>query len=367
VNRLLEEAPIECIANPDIGRELETQVPEDGDGASAVIVGAGPAGLEAARRLALRGFAVTLLERGDTVGGQMHAWSQAPSRREIRQLLQWWERQLDKHGVDLQLGVEATPQHVIGLRLATLVLATGAVAAPELSVPTDGSATILDAVTGLTTEVGGRVAVCDTVGPLDAMLVAEWLAAGAAERVTLVTGRIHVGEGEGITSLFPFIRRLAELDVTVIERAVPAKLAAGHLPSTGFSVNLGRRSTSTRWWSAGRVAHKPRFSLLFARLASNRCWLAMRCAHAAPRTRSPTEPASDARRQAPRPRGRWRDDTRRSARKRPTPGERIGYVVVDAAPVLFREISLPVNDGFARRATTAVLPARGSGRWGSRR
>jgi hypothetical protein len=255
VNRLLEEAPIECIANPDIGRELDTQVPEDGDGASAVIVGAGPAGLEAARRLARRGFAVTLLERGHVVGGQMHAWSQAPSRREIRQLLGWWERQPDEHGVDLRLGVDATPQHIIETRPATAVLATGAVAAPELSVPTDGSATVFDAVSALTTDVGGRVAVCDTVGALDAMLVAEWLAAGAAERVTLVTGRIHVGEGEGITSLFPLIRRLADLDVTVIERAGwrPASFTCA-----GCSVNLGRRSTSTRWWSAGRVARKPR-------------------------------------------------------------------------------------------------------------
>jgi hypothetical protein len=48
-----------------------------------------------------------------------------------------------------------------------------------------------------------------------------------------VTARIHVGEGEGIVSLFPLIRRLAELDVTVIERAVPAKLAAGRLHLSG--------------------------------------------------------------------------------------------------------------------------------------
>ena len=233
INKLLDEAPIECIANPDIGRELDGPPPEDGGGAPAVVVGAGPAGLEAARRLAQRGFTVTVLERADTVGGQMHAWSQAPSRREVRQLLQWWERQLDQHGVDLQLGVEATPQDVVERHPAMVVLATGATTAGELSVPTDGSAAILDAVTALTTEVAGRVAVCDTVGALDAMLVAERLATGAAERVTLVTGRIHVGEGEGIVSLFPLIRRLAELDVTVIERAVPAGLAAGRLHLRG--------------------------------------------------------------------------------------------------------------------------------------
>jgi NADPH-dependent 2,4-dienoyl-CoA reductase/sulfur reductase-like enzyme len=194
---------------------------------------AGPAGLEAARRLAQRGFAVTVLERGDTVGGQMHAWSQAPSRREMGQLLQWWERQLDEHGVDVRLGMEATPQHVIGRHPAIVVLATGATAAAELLAPTDGSAASIDAVTALTTEVAGRVAVCDTVGALDAMLVAERLATGAAERVTLVTGRVHVGEGEGIVSLFPLIRRLAELDVMVIERAVPARLTRGRLQLSG--------------------------------------------------------------------------------------------------------------------------------------
>jgi dimethylglycine catabolism A len=233
VNRLLAEAPIECVANPDIGRELDPPAPADGDGAPAVIVGAGPAGLEAARRLALRGFAVTLLERGHAMGGQMRAWSQAPSRREVRLLLQWWERQLHDHGVDLRLGVQATPEDVIALRPATVVLATGAMMTPDLSAPTDGSATILDAESALTTDVSGRVTVCDTVGALDAMLVAERLAAGAAERVTLVTGRVHVGEGEGIVSLFPFIRRLAELDVTVIERALPAELAAGRLHLRG--------------------------------------------------------------------------------------------------------------------------------------
>jgi 2,4-dienoyl-CoA reductase-like NADH-dependent reductase (Old Yellow Enzyme family) len=233
INRLLDEAPIECLANPDVGRELDTELPVDGDGASAVVVGAGPAGLEAARRLALRGFAVTVFERGDAVGGLMHAWSQAPSRREIRQLLQWWERQLDEYRVDLRLGVEATPQHVTEMRPATVVLATGAVAEPELSGPTDGSAMILDAVSALTTDVRGRVAICDTVGALDAMLVAERIAAGPAGHVTLVTGRIHVGEGEGITSLFPLIRRLAELHVAVVERAVPAELAAGRLHLRG--------------------------------------------------------------------------------------------------------------------------------------
>jgi hypothetical protein len=79
--------------------------------------------------------------------------------------------------------VEARPQHVLALHPATVVLATGAVPAPELSVPTDERATILDGVSALTTELAGRVAACDTVGGLDAMLVAEWLAAGAAERV----------------------------------------------------------------------------------------------------------------------------------------------------------------------------------------
>src|SRR4051794_11112254 len=80
INSLLAHKPLPCMVNPDLGRPLKTIDQPIGAARAAVVVGAGPAGLEAARRLALRGFSTTLLEAEDGIGGQMHRWSATPSR-----------------------------------------------------------------------------------------------------------------------------------------------------------------------------------------------------------------------------------------------------------------------------------------------
>jgi 2,4-dienoyl-CoA reductase-like NADH-dependent reductase (Old Yellow Enzyme family) len=71
INALLDHKTLTCMVNPELGRPASTIDRPIGAARSAVVVGAGPAGLEAARRLALRGFATTLLEASDAVGGQM--------------------------------------------------------------------------------------------------------------------------------------------------------------------------------------------------------------------------------------------------------------------------------------------------------
>jgi glycine/D-amino acid oxidase-like deaminating enzyme len=216
------------MVNPDVGQP--SPVPShDPTGVTALVVGAGPAGMEAARRLAERGYTVTVLERASQVGGQMLAWTASTSRREFRRFLEWQRRRLDQLGVEVRLGVDAAPETVGALAPDLTVLATGARPVP-LRVPrTDGSVPVTDPLDP--TERSGRVVIYDGVGELDGMLLAERAAEsgaeGGAEHVTLVTGRLHVGEGEGITTLYPMIRRLAELGVTIVERAVPVAVADG--------------------------------------------------------------------------------------------------------------------------------------------
>jgi 2,4-dienoyl-CoA reductase-like NADH-dependent reductase (Old Yellow Enzyme family) len=230
VNGLLAERPLTCMVNPDVGQP--SPVPShDPAGATALVVGAGPAGMEAARRLAERGYAVTVLERAAQVGGQMLAWTASTSRREFRRFLEWQRRRLDQLGVEVRLGVDADTETVGPLAPDLTVLATGA-RPVLLSVPrTDGSVAITDPLDPV--EPSGRVVIYDGVGELDGMLLAERAAEGGAEHVTLVTGRLHVGEGEGITTLYPMIRRLAELGVEVVERAVPVAVADGAVVLAG--------------------------------------------------------------------------------------------------------------------------------------
>ena len=113
INALLHDEPIRCLANPEIGREGTIDESDVGGGRTAVVVGGGPGGIEAARRLAARGFAVRLYERGDALGGQMRIWTAAPARTEVQRLIGWWERDLARRGVEVRLGVEATVDVVV--------------------------------------------------------------------------------------------------------------------------------------------------------------------------------------------------------------------------------------------------------------
>ncbi|MDA3625198.1 FAD-dependent oxidoreductase [Saccharopolyspora sp. WRP15-2] len=231
INRLLDHQPVACVANPDIGLEAVPPPPDTGAGRSAVVVGGGPAGLEAARRLALRGCEVTLYEREHLLGGQLRRWSTTPSRQEFRRLLEWWERELDRLGVTVRLGVEADAPSILADQPDHVLVATGSLPVVT-TVPGDSGVPQLDAFAALDGITAGTVVVHDDLGKLDAMLVAERLAE-SCPRVVLVTSCVHAGEGEGITTLYPMLRQLGELGVEIIERARPVRVVGRRLELLG--------------------------------------------------------------------------------------------------------------------------------------
>lgn len=224
VNGLLEGRPLRCFVNPDVGHEQDRPVTLSGR--RAVVVGGGPAGLEAARRLAAADCAVTLAEASPHLGGQVAAWSRAPSRREVTDFLDWQRRTLDRWGVQVLLGRHVDAAWVSEQSPDLVVIATGATPA-GLDLPTDQSVAQIDPITALHEGVRGDVVVFDAVGELDGALLAERLATGGARSVTLATSRVHVGEGEGINTLFPMLRRLAEVGVRVMERVRPVRVSDG--------------------------------------------------------------------------------------------------------------------------------------------
>jgi NADPH-dependent 2,4-dienoyl-CoA reductase/sulfur reductase-like enzyme len=215
INALLHDEPIRCLANPEIGREGTIDESDIGDGRTAVVVGGGPGGIEAARRLQARGFAVRLYERGDALGGQVRTWTTAPARAEVHRLLGWWERDLGRRGVDVRLGTEATVAAVLDDAPALVVVASGAVPLPHPALAA-GDRRIFD-VGRLDAVPAGHVLVADEAGRADAMLLAEALVA-RGNRVTLTTSCLHVGEDEGISTLYPLLRLLGQLDVELRER-----------------------------------------------------------------------------------------------------------------------------------------------------
>ena len=118
-----------CVLNPATGRERRWGV-DTFSGASrrskVVVVGGGPAGLEASRVAAKLGHQVVLLERRADVGGQLNLWASLPGRDIIYTTVDWYRRQLIELQVDVRTGTEATRDLILGEAPDAVIVATGA-------------------------------------------------------------------------------------------------------------------------------------------------------------------------------------------------------------------------------------------------
>jgi 2,4-dienoyl-CoA reductase-like NADH-dependent reductase (Old Yellow Enzyme family) len=92
-----------------------------------VVVGGGPAGLEAARVSALRGHEVTLFEARDSLGGALSLWAGLPGREFYQKSVDWWERELQRLGVSIRLRTRAKADDILQGRPDAVIVATGAV------------------------------------------------------------------------------------------------------------------------------------------------------------------------------------------------------------------------------------------------
>lgn len=117
-----------CIHNPATGRELSLPQLEPASpqpGKRVVIVGAGPAGLEAARVCAVRGHRVTVLEADTTYGGQVRIAARSKRRRDLIGIVDWRYQQATKHGVDFRFDVLAEPEDILAENPDVVIIATG--------------------------------------------------------------------------------------------------------------------------------------------------------------------------------------------------------------------------------------------------
>lgn len=203
IDRWFSALDITCVGNPETGREvLPGWGASDGSeqgGKRLLVVGAGPAGLEAARVAAEAGHDVTVWEREAKAGGQMALAALPSSGADWGALVDWLVDQNSQLGVAVELGREATADDVRGFGADRVVIATGARGWPQREIPGWNSPLTVDAFDVLRgkAEVGRRVVVIG--GDLVACQVALDLASKGAEVTLVAHGRTDLftdGEGE---------------------------------------------------------------------------------------------------------------------------------------------------------------------------
>ncbi len=123
--RAYEALPITCALNPSAGREKEMEITPAPVKKRVMVIGAGIAGMEAARVAALRGHSVSLYDRDDQLGGQLQIAAKAPGRQDMAEPVRYYEYQFKLLGVDVHLGTAVDEGTVAEVNPDAIIVATG--------------------------------------------------------------------------------------------------------------------------------------------------------------------------------------------------------------------------------------------------
>ena len=217
LDRIYEGGEALCIHNAATGREATIPhviSPADGPRRRVVVVGAGPAGLEAARVAAERGHEVTVLEAAAQAGGQIRLAVQNPRRRELIGIVDWRLAELERLGVGIRYDLWAEAEDVLALDPDTVVVATGGLPQnPPLAEGGDLVVSSWDILSG-GVKAAETVLLYDDNGGHQGMSAAERIAASGSRLELVSPERLFAPEMGGMNHV-PYMRAFQENGVRV--------------------------------------------------------------------------------------------------------------------------------------------------------
>lgn len=234
-----------CFHNPAVGREdtLKHEIDRDVTRPqNIVIVGAGPAGLEAAQVASKRGHHVTVFEAAAEPGGQLAMVARLPRKREYAGAIDWRVAQARDHGADFKFNVFAEESDVLGLVPDAVIIATGGIPRSAADVGIAGGSLIHD--TWEAFEISGKrlghVILFDDEGRNSSLDALEHLAR-ISDRVTYVTPERTVGIDVGSLNFADYqaVFDAEHIDVKLARYVVSAE----QKPDRRFHVELTGEST----------------------------------------------------------------------------------------------------------------------------
>lgn len=212
IGQIALHRPISCMMNARVGREATwPEIPAiSASPRKVLVVGGGPAGIEAARVAALAGHAVTLWEAGDRLGGKLILGGSTHRRSDLAQMRQFLEAELRRTNAHIVTGQRATPDSVAGFSADMVILAIGSI---DDLLPHGMSRTIEMALADGTSAWSGRhVAIVDKSGSWASLAAAETLAHRGAS-ISLISSPDSPLWDVNIYSRMIAMERLADLGV----------------------------------------------------------------------------------------------------------------------------------------------------------